>query len=330
MTTKENRATRISVRELAEFVHRQGDLGGQSRFQRSNRALEGAKGHRRLQRSRGAEYEAEVTIDRTFSTDGVDLRVVGRVDGVMDGLVPVVEEIKTVESRWIPRADPVHFAQLRLYAGLLVLERGYTSVSLQLTYLNLETDETTIFREEASKDELLKFLEDTVAEWFTWLVPYLEWIKVRDASIVSADFPFTAFRRGQRELASSVYRAIRDREKLFVEAPTGMGKTLATLYPAIKTIPLLEDGKVFYVTAKTSGRRAAEDALERLRTSGLRIRSVALTARAKICFEEGGQCDSAACPFKLGYYDRAKPAMRELLESDRLDRETVRGVAEKH
>lgn len=124
MTTKENKATRISVRELAEFVHRRGDLGGQGGFQRSNRALEGAKGHRRLQKSRGPEYEAEVSIDQSFTKDGVDLRVVGRIDGIIDGLVPVVEEIKTVESRWIPRADPVHFAQLRLYAGLLVLERG--------------------------------------------------------------------------------------------------------------------------------------------------------------------------------------------------------------
>ena len=330
MTTKENKAARISVRELAEFVHRRGDLGGHGSFQRSNRALEGAKGHRRLQKSRGPEYESEVSIDRTFIEGGVDLRVVGRVDGIIDGLVPVVEEIKTVERRWIPRADPVHFAQLRLYAGLLILERGYMSASLQLTYLALETDETTIFREEASKEELLKFLEETVAEWLTWLLPYLEWTKVRDASIGGAEFPFTAFRRGQRELASSVYRAIRDKEKLFVEAPTGMGKTLATLYPAIKAIPLLADGKVFYVTAKTSGRRAAEDALDRLRATGLRIRNVSVTAKAKICFEENGQCDSSACPFKLGYYDRVKPAMRELLKFDRVDPDTVRSVAEKH
>ena len=321
---------RIGVRELAEFVHRRGDLGGQRSFQRSNRALEGAKGHRRLQNSRGTEYEAEVSVERIFAQKGVDLRVTGRVDGIFDGLVPIVEEIKTVERHWTPNADPVHFAQLRLYAALLVLERGYAAVSLQLTYLALETAETTTFREEASKDDLITFLEATVDEWFSWLLPYTEWILTRDASIETAEFPFKIFRSGQRDLAATVYRSIRDKTTLFVEAPTGMGKTLATVFPAIKGLPLLAEGKVFYVTAKTSGQRTAEDALKRLRTSGVRVRSVALTAKTKICFNESGECESSNCPFTKGYFDRVKPAIRELLERDGLDREAIRSVAEKH
>lgn len=321
----------ISVRELAEFVHRRDDLGGQGGFRRSNRALEGIKGHKRVQQSRGSDYRSEVSVERTFSRADVELRVVGRVDGLIEGLAPLVEEIKTVERQWSRQADPVHLAQLRLYAGILALEKGWAQASLLLTYLELETEETTHFREETSRDDLIAFLHATVDEWFSWLLPHVEWQRERDASIASAPFPFTNFRAGQRDLAKSVYRAIQKRNNLFVEAPTGMGKTLATLYPAIKSLPLLGEGKIFYVTAKTPGRLAAEDALQRLRDAGLQLRSVSLTAKAKICFApDSSGCDPSTCPYTKGYYDRYKPAMRELLQTQRLDRENLTVVAKKH
>jgi DNA excision repair protein ERCC-2 len=128
-----------------------------------------------------------------------------------------------------------------------------------------------------------------------------------------------------------VYRAVKNRLNLFVEAPTGMGKTLATLYPAIKALPLIADGKVFYVTAKTPGRLAAQDALQRLRDIDVQVRSVSLTAKAKICFApDASGCDPATCPFRKGYYDRYKPAMRELLATQRLDSDNISVVARKH
>jgi len=321
----------ISVRDLAEFVHRRGDLGGESTFRRSNRALEGIKGHKRIQQSRGSDYCPEVTVERSFVKEDVDLRVIGRVDGVVEGLAPLVEEIKTVEPGWSREADPVHWAQLRIYAGILALEKGWFHASLQLTYLELDTNEVFLFREEASREVLVEFLSETVDEWFSWLIPQVEWIAQRNASTDKAPFPFTKFRTGQRELARSVYRAAQNKLNLFVEAPTGMGKTLATLYPAIKALPLIADGKVFYVTAKTPGRLAAQDALQKLRDIGVQVRSVSLTAKAKICFApDASGCDPATCPFRKGYYERYKPAMRELLGIQRLDSDNISMVARKH
>jgi DNA excision repair protein ERCC-2 len=321
----------LSVRELAEFVHRRGDLGSESTFRRSNRALEGIKGHKRIQQSRGSDYRPEVPVERSFVKEDVSLRVIGRVDGVIEGLTPLVEEIKTVESGWSKEADPVHWAQLRIYAGILALEKGWLNASLQLTYLELDTDEVFLFREETAREALIDFLNETVEEWFAWLLPRVGWIAKRNDSAEKAPFPFTTFRAGQRELARSVYRAVQNKLNLFVEAPTGMGKTLATLYPAIKALPLITDGKVFYVTAKTPGRLAAQDALQRLRDTGVQIRSVSLTAKAKICFApDASGCDPATCPFRRGYYDRYKPAMRELLAMQRLDSDNISNVARKH
>ena len=321
----------ISVRELAEFVHRTGNLGGQSGFQRSNRALEGIKGHKRIQQSRGSDYRSEVPVEQSFHQGGITLRVVGRLDGMVEGLTPLVEEIKTVEKGWSKMADPVHLAQLRLYAGMLCVKNGWTQVSLLLTYLDLDTEEITYFREEVSAAQLILFLNQTVDEWFSWLIPYIEWQQKRNASIETTPFPFSNFRSGQRDLAKAVYRAVQNRTNLFVEAPTGMGKTLATLYPSVKAFPLLGDGKIFYVTAKTPGRIAADDALQRLRSSGLCVRSVSLTAKAKICFAEATVgCDPSTCPYTKGYFDRYKPAMRELLETQRLDRDNISEMAKKH
>ena len=270
-------------------------------------------------------------MEHRFAKNDVILRVVGRVDGLIEGLTPLVEEIKTVERSWSKAANPVHWAQLRIYAAILAEEKGWSHVSLQLTYLELDAEEIYLFREEASQGGLSNFLAETVAEWFSWLLPRVAWITRRNAAAEAAPFPFTNFLTGQRELARTVYRAIQGRSNLFVEAPTGMGKTLATLYPAIKALPIIADGKICYITAKTPGRIAAQDALERLRNIGVKVRSVSLTAKAKICFApDASGCDPAICPFRRGYYDRYKPAMRELLESQQLDRENITKAAQKH
>jgi DNA excision repair protein ERCC-2 len=321
----------ISVRELAEFVHRRGDLGSESTFRRSDRALEGMKGHKRIQQARGNDYRPEVPVERSFVKGEVSLRVIGRVDGIVDGLNPLVEEIKTVDPGWSRQADPVHWAQLRIYAGILALERAWSHASLQLTYLELDTNQIFLFREETPRRVLIEFLNETMNEWFSWLIPHIEWIGQRDASRKKAPFPFTNFRAGQRELARSVYRAVQNKLTLFVEASTGMGKTMATLYPAIKALPVISDDKIFYLTAKTPGRLAAQDALQKLRDIGVQVRSVSLTAKAKICFApDASGCDPATCPFRKGYYDRYKPAMRELLATQRLDSDNISIVARKH
>jgi DNA excision repair protein ERCC-2 len=321
-----------TVRELVEFVHRSGDLAGESAFRSSNRAVEGTRGHRRIQEARGEDYQAEVPVERIYERPGLRLILSGRVDGIFENASPpIVEEIKTVTGSWSGHPDAVHIAQLRAYAALLAEARGWDQVDHRLIYLHLETDEQTVIQNLETRDSLSGFLDETLHEWFSWLTPRVEWLNLRDASLEALPFPFTSFRAGQRALARHVYRSVRDGRHLFVEAPTGLGKTMATLFPAIRALPRMADGQVFYVTAKTPGRLSAAHALTNLRASGARLRSLMLTAKRKICFSETpAGCDERTCPFAVGYYDRIKPAVRELLQKEDLTREAVEETARRH
>ncbi len=323
---------RTTVRDLVEFVHRRGDLAGEGQFRPANRAVEGTRGHRRLQQSRSEGYKPEVSIERTYERGVLKLHLTGRIDGVMAATnPPLVEEIKTVDGKWSGRADPVHRAQLRIYAALLAEANDWNRVDVCLTYLDLGTDLETPFREIEERADLLCFLDETVNAWLEWLTSRTEWMRLRNTSLKHLAFPFDNFRGGQRNLAAAVYRSIRDRRRLFIEAPTGLGKTLATLYPAAKALPLLGEGQIFYVTAKTPGRHAAEHALDKLRQAGAQLRTISLTAKQKICFSETpAGCDLRTCPYALGYYDRVKPAVNELLALEKIDKTTIETVARTH
>jgi DNA excision repair protein ERCC-2 len=321
-----------SVRELVAFVHRTGGLAGTGAFRASDRALEGGRAHRRVQNRRTGDYEAEVPVEWKAIRGSVDLTLSGRIDGLRaTHSPPVVEEIKSVDRFWDGAADPLHLAQLKIYAAILAGQRNWAEVELHLTYLNLETDGETVLPFRLTRAELEEFFESTLGTWFEWLELEARWISLRNTSLEKLAFPFQGFRGGQRELARRVYRAIRDRRNLFAEAPTGLGKTIATLFPAVKALPLLGDGKVFFLTAKTPGRIAAAEAVGHLRRAGARLRSLTLTAKNRICFTENpAGCDPRVCSYAIGYHDRIRPALRELLEHETLDREIVESVARKH
>jgi len=321
-----------SVRELVAFVHRTGGLAGTGAFRASDRALEGGRAHRRVQGRRTGDYEAEVPVEWKAIRGSVDLTIAGRIDGLRaTHSPPVVEEIKSVDRFWDGAAEPLHLAQLKIYAAILAIQRDWSEVELHLTYLNLETDGETVLPFRLARAELEEFFEKTIRVWFDWLEVEARWISLRNHSLETLEFPFEGFRGGQRELARRVYRAIRDRRHLFAEAPTGLGKTIATLFPAAKALPLLGNGKVFFLTAKTPGRIAAAEALGHLRRAGARLRSLTLTAKNRICFtEDPAGCDPRVCPYAIGYHDRIRPALRELLEYETLDREAVEAVARKH
>lgn len=314
------------------FVHRTGGLAGTSAFRASDRALEGGRAHRRVQGRRTGDYEAEVPVEWKAVRGMVDLTIAGRIDGLRAAhSPPVVEEIKSVDRFWDGNADPLHLAQLKIYAAILGGQRNWTEVELHLTYLNLETDAETVLPFRLARTELESFFEETISVWFEWLELEAHRISLRNESLEKLDFPFEGFRGGQRELARRVYRAIRDRRHLFVEAPTGLGKTMATLFPAAKALPLLGEGKIFFLTAKTPGRIAAAEAVKHLRRTGAKLRCLTLTAKNRICFTENPNgCDPRVCPYAIGYHDRIRPALRELLEQERLDRETVEMIARKH
>ena len=178
--------------------------------------------------------------------------------------------------------------------------------------------------------DLSAFLEAALTPYRLWMERQWAWRQERDVSIRRLPFPFAQYRAGQRRLAVAVYRAAKLGQKLFASAPTGIGKTMSVLYPALKTLPEGLCAKIFYLTARTSGRQAAEQAVAEMRRSGLRLRAITLTAKQQICFQSTGLCETRTCPFALGYFDRVKPAIAEILERELLTRPVIEEVARRH
>jgi DNA excision repair protein ERCC-2 len=319
------------VRELVEFALRQGDLGGERGFVGPHRALAGTRGHQRLQRSRPAGYQKEVRLSHVIETADFILRIQGRIDGLLATTHEVLlEEIKTVQGGWNHAADPLHWAQAKLYGFIYAHDRALEQITLQLTYLDLDTGELTEFRNRFILTDLSAFFEQTTAIYFDWLRAQHHWRQQRDQSIYSLTFPFARYRPGQRQLAVAAYRVLARGGRLFLEAPTGIGKTISVLFPAVKALGEGKLERIFYLTARTVGRTVAEKACAELRRAGLRLRTLTLTAKEKICIQEGQPCDPLTCAFARGYYDRCKAAMRAALARDELTRPVLEAVSREH
>ena len=331
MASRSKQVFSVSVRELVEFVLRRGDLGGDQDFVGPSRALAGIRGHQKIQRSRPKEYQKEVPLAHEIETDGFILRIQGRIDGLLAGAETVLlEEIKTVQGRWDGAADPLHWAQAKIYAFIYSREHSLQEVALQLTYLDLETGRVSEFREVCSFGQLSEFFEQTTAVYADWVRDRDQWCRRRDQSLAGAGFPFANYRPGQRELAVAAYRTLSRNGRLFLEAPTGIGKTISVLFPAMKALGEGKLERVFYLTARTIGRAVAEKAFADLRQAGARLRTLTLTAREKICVQQGSPCDPQACPLARGYYDRNKPAMREALAQGEITRAVLETVGRRH
>jgi DNA excision repair protein ERCC-2 len=321
----------VQVRELVEFVCRTGDLGGDGRFAGPDRALAGTLGHQWLQRSRPPEYQKEVRLSHDLESADFILRIQGRLDGVWVEKSGVrLEEIKTAGPGWDGKPDPLHWAQAQCYAYIYAHDHALETISLQLTYLQLETREITEFCEAGTRAGLATFFAATTAVYQRWMQEQFEWRQVRDQSIQRLKFPFAQYRPGQRELAVAAYRALARGERLFLEAPTGIGKTISVFFPAVKALGEGKLERIFYLTATTPGRLVAEQAAADLRRAGLRLRTLTLTARAKLCVQAGQPCDPRTCPLALGYYDRRQPAMRAALACGEITRRVLEVVSREH
>lgn len=322
---------RVQVRELIEFALRSGDLGGERDFVGSGRALAGIRGHQKVQRSRPADYQKEVPVSLELEQDEFVLRIQGRVDGVLPARESLlVEEIKTVMPGWSGTPDPLHWAQLKAYAFILARESSLPVITLRLTYLELETGHLSEHLQEATRDELQSFFESATVIYLEWLGDWHNWCRVRNDSIRSLQFPFAQYRPGQRRLAVAAYRALANGKRLFAEAPTGIGKTVSVVFPALKALGEGKLERIFYLTARTTGRVIAEKCFADLTAAGLRARTLTLTAKEKICPRQGQPCDPATCPLALGYYDRVKGAMRSALKHETLTRAVVESMAAEH
>ncbi|WP_267649134.1 ATP-dependent DNA helicase [Listeria innocua] len=320
----------ISVRRLVEFVLKSGSID--SRMTSSDRALEGTKIHQLLQKEAGEEYEAEVSLKLVRVIDDISFTLEGRADGVING--EMIDEIKTTEVEMDEITEdfrPLHWAQLICYGFMLAEKSDLAEVTLQLTYYQVADKEVKQFTRVMSRKEMSTFVDDLLSKYAIWAKMSAAWEMKRNKSIQELTFPYDGYRRGQRELAIAVYRTAMDDEKLFCEAPTGIGKTMSTLFPSVKAMGEGKADKLFYFTAKTITRQVAEDALDEMRRKGLAARSVTITAKDKICFLDERKCDPEHCQFARGYYDRLNEVLFDMLQTEEtITRSVVEAFARKY
>ena len=324
--------SKIAIRSLVEFVYRGGDLD--QRFQGKSKAAEGIKIHQRIQSSQGIDYEKEVYLQREFEIiDDEDncsftLVISGRADGILkNDSVLILDEIKSTSSNLDEIEEstyPVHWAQAKIYAAIYCEENNLEEIVVQLTYAEFESLNVKRIRVSYKRDELISFMLETVSKYKKWVIARRRWIKKRNESIKILSFPFEAYRKGQREMAVSVYNAFKNSQNTFIEAPTGIGKTVSTLFPTLKAMNEGMLDKIFYLSAKAITKKVAEETAVMMANQGLRLRTLTITAKDKICFLDKAQCYPQKCEYAKGHYDRINDALWSLLEEEEtFDRCTV-------
>ena len=299
----------VAVRELCEFTAKQGDLD--LRFTPAPTALEGIAGHGVVASRKAPGYRAEVPLAGRYKT----LQVRGRADGV-DPALQRLDEVKTFKGRLDRQPAShrhLHWAQARIYGWLVCQQETWSHVDLALVYFDIGTQQETVFTERHSAAALLQHFEAQCERFLAWAEAQSAHRAARDAALTALTFPFGDFRAGQRALAQAVYRATTSGRCLLAQAPTGIGKTMGTLFPVLKAAPAQRLDKVFFLAAKTSGRQTALDALARLDEANaplpLPLRVLELVARDKACEHPDKACHGASCPLAQGFYDRL-PAAR--------------------
>lgn len=325
---------RISVRNLVEFILREGDIDNRTGGGQDPENMQmGSRIHRKIQRQMGSDYQAEVPLKTEIVCDGFTLKIEGRADGLIHTKEQVmVDEIKGVlrELDLVQEPAGIHLAQAKCYASMVAEQEGVDEIGVQMTYCQMETEEVKRFQYSYQSNELKVWFDEVIRQYKKWAKFQIEWRKARNASIKGIEFPFP-YRKGQRDLAVSVYRTILRKKKLFIQAPTGVGKTISTVFPAVKAVGEELGEKIFYLTAKTITRTVAEQAFETLREQNLKFKVITLTAKEKICFCEETSCNPDDCPYAKGHFDRVNDAVYELLmQEDVMSREVLEAQARKH
>lgn len=358
---------RISVRSLVEFILRSGDIDNRKAASPENAMQEGGRIHRMIQRRMGPSYQAEVSLSYTYDARAYEIIVEGRADGIIteketetlpqtaieekaaggdetrpavtslqeqsvQKVMVTIDEIKGTyrDLKKMKAPVPVHLAQAKCYAYIYATQKKLPDIRVRMTYCHMETEELRYFHEEYLYEELRAWFQDLMVQYKKWADHQFAWQKCRQESIRKMAFPFP-YREGQKELVTYVYQTIYHKRKLFVEAPTGAGKTISTVFPALKAMGEGMCERLFYLTAKTITRTVADDTISLLRERGLQLKSVILTAKDKICFMEETECNPVNCPYAKGHYDRVNEAMYDLLTHvDNFTREQVEAYAQKY
>ncbi|PMY57021.1 ATP-dependent DNA helicase [Pseudomonas sp. GW456-L12] len=319
---------RIAVRALCEFTAKVGDLD--LRFTPSPTALEGIQGHRTLAARRSANYRSEVSLEGSFGA----LTVKGRADGY-DPDANLLEEVKTYRGdleRMPANHRQLHWAQAKIYGWLLCQQLQLSSIRLALVYFDILSERETSLVEEHEAQALEQFFNQQCSLFLQWAEQELAHRHARDQAMAALGFPHPDFRPGQRALAESVYKAVSTGRCLMAQAPTGIGKTLGTVFPMLKAMPGQQLDKLFFLTAKTPGRKLALDAAEVLfeRSPGLPLRVLELVARDKACEHPELACHGESCPLAKGFYDRLPAARQAASQRSLLDQQALREIALAH
>ena len=328
----EKNTIRISVRNLVEFILSEGDLDNRRKKADKDAMQLGSKIHRKIQRQMGSNYSAEVSLKEEIVWDDISLLVEGRADGIFEEEGIWIDEIKGIYRDLTRLEQPinVHLAQAKCYAYIYAKKEGIEQIGVQMTYCQMETEEIKRFREVYKFDELKVWFEEIIRSYEKWVRFEVDWKKKRNESIKKIEFPFV-YRDGQKDLVTSVYRTILRKKKLFIQAPTGVGKTIATIFPSVKAMGENLGDKLFYLTAKTITRTVAEQAFEAMRKNGLEMKVITLTAKDKICFCEKTECNPEACPYAKGHFDRVNDAVYDMITTTSdMSRENIENYARKH
>ncbi len=323
---------KISVRGLVEFILRSGDIDNRIAGSEKDAMQLGGRLHRKIQKQMGAGYRAEVPLSCEVHCGDFRIVLEGRADGILE--MPegvVIDEIKGIlkDRDTLAEPVPVHLAQARCYAYMYASQMELSEIGVQMTYCNMDTEELKRFQYVYAFEDLKIWFEDLIGQYEKWARYQIEWRKKRNASIKGVEFPF-AYREGQKDLVDSVYKTILRKKKLFIQAPTGVGKTIATVFPAVKAVGEGLAKRIFYLTAKTITRTIAWQAFDSLKDQALRMKVLVLTAKEKICFLDEQDCNPEACPYAKGHFDRVNDAVYELLTtSDEMNREIIEEQAKR-
>jgi len=321
-----------SVKEIVNYVHQNGDLNMD--YFSANRAQLGIQAHQIVQKKYKPE-QCEVPITQTITLEKAEITISGRIDLLLkDEQMTTVVEIKSTTKKLEklqPNENPAHSAQAKFYAYMLMLQNDeIKNITVRIIYCDITGKKTRSFDENFDKEALHTFVCDTLEIYLDWILTLMNEQKLKLATAKTLDFPFGEFRAYQRELAGSVYHSIKNGENLLLRAPTGIGKTMATIFPSVKALTSSEQ-KIFYFTAKTIGRTVAQNAFKICQERGLKIKTTTITAKEKVCFMEEVRCDPSYCPYARGFFDRVRVATEDLfVNATFFDRETIDEYAKKH
>ena len=336
METFKDGIIKISVRNLVEFVLKSGDIDNRTVSGADKDAMqEGARLHKKIQGKMGGNYHAEVPLRMEFPYTDFSIIVEGRADGIIDGddgKSALIDEIKCVYTDLFFIEEPryVHKAQAMCYGYMYGVQNELEKINIQMTYANLDTEEIKRFNEEYTIENLTEWFDGVLELYYKWAQYLYDNRNLMCLTAKKLEFPYE-YRAGQRDVAVSVYKAINRKVDLFIQAPTGVGKTMSTVFPAVKAMGEDKAEKIFYLTAKTIAGTVAHEAFRTLRRSGLHFKTIGITAKEKMCVMDETNCNPAYCERAKGHYDRINEAVFDIInnESD-ITREVIQEYAKKH